>query len=146
MATWTEFLEPDIGDDRFLSWPKVRDITDISRSTAWRLQNSGEFPLPVVLSPGRVGWSEREVTAWKRSRSPRQDSEARSLPMPPPSASRVARVKPLRSRAELASKTPAQPERPTSVPEAPKSVALMPPVKSSRRARTQAEGQTAFEF
>jgi predicted DNA-binding transcriptional regulator AlpA len=58
-------------DDRLLPWPKVRDLTGISRTTAWRLQKAGDFPLPVVISPGRVGWRESELQAWKSSRAPR---------------------------------------------------------------------------
>jgi len=59
------------GDDRLLPWPKVRDLTGISRTTAWRLQKAGDFPPPVVISPGRVGWHESEIQAWKASRAPR---------------------------------------------------------------------------
>lgn len=62
--------------DRLLPWPKVRDLTGISRTTAWRLQKAGDFPLPVVISPGRVGWREHELEAWKASRSPRSPSPA----------------------------------------------------------------------
>lgn len=144
MAVWTDFLEPDDGVDRFLSWPKVRDIADISRSTAWRLQNAGEFPLPVVLSPGRVGWSEREVTAWKRSRSPRGNPETRSFPVSA-TASCGPLAKPQRRRADPVVMTPPQHATPPS-PTPAAAVARDPPVKSSRRARPEANGQTAFEF
>lgn len=58
-------------DDRLLPWPKVKDITGLSRTTAWRLQKTGDFPLPVVISPGRVGWRESELLVWKASRAPR---------------------------------------------------------------------------
>lgn len=57
--------------DRLLPWPKVRDITGLSRTTAWRLQKAGDFPLPVVISRGRVGWRESELQAWAASRAPR---------------------------------------------------------------------------
>lgn len=50
--------------DRVLSWRSVREMTGISRTTAWRLQRSGAFPQPVKLSPGRVGWREGEIAAW----------------------------------------------------------------------------------
>lgn|SRR6478609_1017797 len=49
---------------RLLSWPAVREKVGISRTTAWRLQNEGAFPLPVVISAGRVGWREEEIEAW----------------------------------------------------------------------------------
>ncbi|MGZ8370710.1 MAG: AlpA family phage regulatory protein [Caulobacteraceae bacterium] len=64
-------LEPAAADDRLLPWPKVRDMTGISRTTAWRLQRAGDFPLPVVISPGRVGWRESELQTWRASRAPR---------------------------------------------------------------------------
>ncbi len=57
--------------DRLLPWGKVRDLTGISRTTAWRLQNTGAFPRPVVISRGRVGWRESEVYAWKAALTPR---------------------------------------------------------------------------
>jgi predicted DNA-binding transcriptional regulator AlpA len=58
-------------DDRLLPWQRVKDITGLSRTTAWRLQKAGDFPPPVVISPGRVGWRESELQAWKASRAPR---------------------------------------------------------------------------
>jgi predicted DNA-binding transcriptional regulator AlpA len=57
--------------ERLLAWRTVRELTGLSRTTAWRLQKRGEFPLPVVMSPGRVGWRESEVEAWQASRAPR---------------------------------------------------------------------------
>lgn len=49
---------------RLLSWPAVREKVGISRTTAWRLQNEGAFPLPVTISAGRVGWREEDIDAW----------------------------------------------------------------------------------
>jgi prophage regulatory protein len=59
---------PDEREDRLLPWSRVHDITGLSRTTAWRMQRSGDFPAPVPVSPGRVGWSETELTAWKAAR------------------------------------------------------------------------------
>ncbi|MDI1328276.1 MAG: AlpA family phage regulatory protein [Brevundimonas sp.] len=64
-------------DDRLLAWPAVRDITGLSRTTAWRMQKTGDFPLPVVVSPGRVCWWESELAAWKIARAPRRPPEMR---------------------------------------------------------------------
>lgn len=50
------------------AWRAI-DLTGLSRSTAWRLQRAGAFPKSVALSPGRVGWWESELTAWKKMRS-----------------------------------------------------------------------------
>ena len=58
------------GDDRALPWPQVRDLTGVSRATAWRQERAGDFPARVQLSPGRVGWWESEITRWKLSRTP----------------------------------------------------------------------------
>lgn len=55
-------------EDRLLPWRRVRDMAGISRSTAWRMQQTGDFPTPVAVSPGRVGWWESELTAWKGAR------------------------------------------------------------------------------
>ncbi|MDO9589038.1 MAG: AlpA family phage regulatory protein [Brevundimonas sp.] len=66
-------------DDRLLAWPAVRDITGLSRTTAWRMQKTGDFPLPVLVSPGRVGWWESELAAWKMTRAPRRPAETRSF-------------------------------------------------------------------
>jgi len=75
--------DPAPAQDRLLSWPKVRDLTGLSRTTAWRLQRSGDFPCPVVISPGRVGWRESELAAWNASRRSRR---ALSEPVAAPGA------------------------------------------------------------
>lgn len=67
-------------EDRLLPWDRVRDVTGLSRSTAWRLQQVGDFPEPVRISPNRVGWWESELTAWKATR------KTRGLPCPKPLA------------------------------------------------------------
>ena len=58
----------DDREDRLLPWRSVRDITGISRTTAWRMQQTGDFPSPVPVSAKRVGWWESELTAWKARR------------------------------------------------------------------------------
>lgn len=63
-------------DDRLLSWDQVEHIASISRSTAWRMERDGAFPRRVRVSPGRVGWWESQLTAWKQTRSG-------ELPSPP---------------------------------------------------------------
>jgi prophage regulatory protein len=55
-------------EDRILPWDQVREIAGISRATAWRMQQTGDFPRPVQVSPNRVGWWESELTAWKAER------------------------------------------------------------------------------
>lgn len=67
---------PGGAGDRLLPWRRVQDIAGISRSTAWRLQQAGGFPAPVPVSPGRVGWWESELDAWKLSRLDRKPLKA----------------------------------------------------------------------
>ena len=69
-------------EDRLLPWGRVRDIAGISRTTAWRMQRTGDFPTPVAVSPGRVGWWESELTAWKGTRGA-------AKPLAPPSRPRL---------------------------------------------------------
>lgn len=91
-----EPIETGGKDDRLLSWDQVEHIASISRSTAWRMERDGAFPGRVRVSPGRVGWWESELNAWKRSRNdplpsapsrkparaPRLPGMARSMPTP----------------------------------------------------------------
>jgi predicted DNA-binding transcriptional regulator AlpA len=70
--------------ERLLPWRQVREMTGLSRTTAWRLQKRGDFPAPLVISPGRVGWRERDLEAWTESRGPRGAGGA--PPRPPPKA------------------------------------------------------------
>ncbi|HEX8569770.1 MAG TPA: AlpA family phage regulatory protein [Caulobacteraceae bacterium] len=114
--------------DRLLPWAKVRDITGLSRTTAWRRQKAGDFPLAIQISPGRVGWWESELTAWSTSRAPRR-------PAPVPAESRAAAPpKPI---------PPPLPEHPRPRANAPAVVGE--PARSPRR-RGGCEGQIAFEF
>lgn len=53
----------------------VVELTSLSRVTLWRMVQRGEFPSPVQLSPGRVGYPAAEVDAWIAARM-RQDVAA----------------------------------------------------------------------
>lgn len=125
--------EPRIGDpaDRLLPWPKVRDMTGISRTTAWRLQRAGDFPLPVVISPGRVGWRESELEAWKASRAPRRTSSRATSP--------AARPDPQRSFLPLVdAPEPSPPATPQPEPSETKT--------APRRRPTRDSAQLGFDF
>lgn len=52
---------------RIINIKKVKEITNLSRSTIWRLEIKGLFPQRIILSPGRVGWNEVEVIEWVKS-------------------------------------------------------------------------------
>lgn len=122
-------------DDRLLPWDRVQDIAGISRTTAWRMQQTGAFPSPVTVSPGRVGWWESELTAWKRMRGvagglappkrPRLPGMPRRTPPKPAEAQAVPR------QADLVFD---RPEPPVS------------PAKPSRKARAASPDQIDFGF
>jgi prophage regulatory protein len=52
--------------------PKVEEITDLDRSTIYRI---ADFPEPVRLTPGTVAWVEDEVVAWLQARAEARGSE-----------------------------------------------------------------------
>lgn len=85
MSNWKDHLDPAARGGRYLPWKEVARATGLSRTTAWRLQRRGEFPSPYAISPGRVGFREDEIEAWRASRD-------HSLPRPervsPPSQAR----------------------------------------------------------
>jgi len=50
---------------------KIADVihqTGLSRATIYREINAGNFPKQLQLSPGRVGWLQWEIDAWKSAR------------------------------------------------------------------------------
>ena len=53
--------------DRFMRERDVLDATSLSRTTLWRIMKSGQFPRPVRISPGRVGWRESAIIAWQEN-------------------------------------------------------------------------------
>jgi prophage regulatory protein len=57
-------LNQSYGDDRLLKMSDVIARLGVSRSTIWRLTQSGDFPRPVAISPGRKGWLKSQVDAW----------------------------------------------------------------------------------
>lgn len=130
---------PGDWNDRLLGWPAVKALTGISRTTAWRMQKAGDFPEPVVVSPGRVGWWESELAAWKRTRAPR-----RFMSPKPPTQSRPSRREP-----EPASIHPPS-DRPTAraMDGALASASDLAPHAAPARRRSSkiAPGQIAFDF
>ena len=59
---------------KILKQKEVVQLTGLSRVTIWRLEQQGEFPEKIALSPNRVGWLENEVSDWITSR-PRISSQ-----------------------------------------------------------------------
>jgi predicted DNA-binding transcriptional regulator AlpA len=134
-------------DDRLLAWPAVHDITGLSRTTAWRMQKTGDFPLPVVVSPGRVCWWESELAAWKIGRTPRRPAEMRPFGSvsgrPTARSAAVGEVQNVEDDVEYRA-VPADAgqgsQEDAAVPES------APHRRSGRRATALAPGQIAFDF
>lgn len=138
MRHWTEFLNSDGADGAYLPWKKVEPRVGISRTTAWRLQRSGDFPKPYVVSPGRVAYRESEVEAWKASRGHRQAEQGRHLPLLDPPALEPPAAEPVSFAADP----------PTQLPLSPPSPAPASPPQRAARPRRQpsASNQMRFEF
>ena len=64
-------------------WPRVHELTGMSRTTVWRLEVEGKFPSRRRLTGHAVGWIEEEVLEWLNNREtgmgpvpgPKDDSE-----------------------------------------------------------------------
>jgi len=117
-------------NDRLLAWPRVKDITGLSRTTAWRMQKAGDFPPPVQVSLGRVGWWQSDLDRWKASRAPRQSTGRRTL-----EASPGIKAAPKREAEQLGLAL----QRPDSAP-APRTAG------SRSRRKESAPNQIAFDF
>ena len=53
-----------LNDRYFLSINETCDLVSLSRTTLWRLEQRGEFPKKVLLSPMRKGYRLSEVKKW----------------------------------------------------------------------------------
>jgi len=120
MGHWKDFLPASGESGRFLRWREVAHATGLSRTTAWRLQKRDEFPAPYAISPGRVGYREAEIEAWRASRALRG----------PPYPGTVSRKPSIRCEPE-GGPPPTSPPRSVSPPPAPPPT----PVKAPRRHR-----------
>lgn len=128
----TDTFNPGPLGDRLLSWREVRVLSGISRTTAWRLQNAGEFPRPVMISPGRVGWRESDVAAWRASLIPRGRSRSGLFCRSDPSS-----IGAVPSEASEFSTRPASAPNPSPAAPAP---------RAPRRRRSAPPAQLSFDF
>lgn len=55
---------PSSEPDRIIRSKEVQEMTGLSRTTLWRMENKGEFPRRVNLGVGSVGWRLSEVKEW----------------------------------------------------------------------------------
>jgi len=60
--------------ERFLRRAEVQNLTGLGRSTIYDKMAAGDFPKPVPLTSGAVGWIEREVAAWQAARIAARDA------------------------------------------------------------------------
>ena len=55
--------------DRFLGETEVARITNLSRTTRWRLEREGRFPKKRHISANRIGWLQSEIIEWIESKA-----------------------------------------------------------------------------
>ena len=53
--------------DRIVGERECGELTDLSRTTRWRLMRSGLFPAKVSLSPNRAGWKLSAILEWLKA-------------------------------------------------------------------------------
>ena len=49
-------------------WPRVQELTGLSRTSIWRMETEGRFPRRRRLTGNSVAWIEEEVINWLDSR------------------------------------------------------------------------------
>lgn len=57
---------------QIIRFPKISEITSLSRTTIWRLETEGNFPKRLQVGNRGVGWLLNEIEDWMQSR-PRCD-------------------------------------------------------------------------
>lgn len=153
MSDWKADLDPEARGGRYLAWKEVARATGLSRTTAWRLQKRGEFPAPYVISPGRVGYRDDEVEAWRMSRG--RSAARAGAGQRDPAAATAGRVSagpsaPPDAAAETPPPRRRQPASPAAGgPSSPGSIEPAPPGRMSRRRPRSAPvitGQILFDF
>ena len=53
---------------RCLTLREVAALLGLSVVTLWRLRRRHDFPKPIRLSPGRIGFLESDIAAWLEAR------------------------------------------------------------------------------
>lgn len=61
--------EADPSDLGYLRFPEVHRLTQLSRTTLWRMERDGAFPARRKLSRRAVGWLASEVRLWSQQRA-----------------------------------------------------------------------------
>ncbi|RZG14374.1 AlpA family phage regulatory protein [Pseudoalteromonas sp. CO342X] len=50
--------------DKIICAKEVQRLTDLSRTTIWRLERAGKFPARVPLTGSRIGWRYNDIQEW----------------------------------------------------------------------------------
>jgi prophage regulatory protein len=65
----TRTLAPDTSQSLDVLSPRVVEARlGIDQTTIWRMRRRHEFPEPIQLSPGRVGYRRADIEAWLTAR------------------------------------------------------------------------------
>lgn len=64
---------------KYMRLPRVKERTGLGKTTIYKMQSRGEFPMSRELTPGAVGWLEEEIEAWctRRDQASRPVAERR---------------------------------------------------------------------
>jgi prophage regulatory protein len=54
--------------NRIIREKECRDITGLSRTTRWRMEQDGDFPKRTQISKRLIGWDQGDIEAWLQSR------------------------------------------------------------------------------
>ncbi len=54
--------------DRIVGESECGELTNLSRTTRWRLMQRGQFPKKIRCSPNRTGWLLSAVVEWLSQR------------------------------------------------------------------------------
>ena len=54
--------------NRIVGESECAEITNLSRTTRWRLMRRNEFPQKVSISPNRKGWMLESILSWLAQR------------------------------------------------------------------------------
>jgi len=63
----TQQKEPDT-PDKIICVKEVQKLTNLSRTTIWRLERTGKFPNRVALTASRIGWRYNDIQEWIKNR------------------------------------------------------------------------------
>ena len=55
---------PSNDPDRIIRAKEVQNMTGLSRTTLWRLENKNEFPRRLSLGGNSVGWKLSDIKNW----------------------------------------------------------------------------------